>query len=63
VTCEHLAGVDAHAQLKRDAVLREPVACSPRHRALHAQAGAHRSLGIITVRDGRAEDRHHVVCR
>ena len=31
------------------------------HRRLHAEPGAHRALGVVLVRDRRAEDRHHVV--
>ena len=31
------------------------------HRALHAERRAHRALGVVLVRDRRAEQRHHVV--
>ena len=50
---EHLAGVHADAQVDVDAVLfahlREPL--------LHPQRGAHRALGVVLVRDRRAEER------
>ena len=31
------------------------------HRRLHAEPGADRALGVVLVRDRRAEERHHVV--
>ena len=46
---------------KRDAVLGGQRLVDLAHRALHPQAGAHRALRVIAVRDGSAEDRHHVV--
>ena len=50
---EHLAGVHADPQVDVDPVLvahlGEPF--------LHAQRGAHRALGVVLVRDRRAEER------
>ena len=56
---EHLARVHAHAQREVDAVGEARV--DLRHRVLHAEPGAHGALGVVLVRDRRAEDRHHVV--
>jgi hypothetical protein len=61
VTREHLARVDTHTQLERDPVLGRQRLIDLAHRGLHTQAGAHRALGVIAVRDRSAEDRHHVV--
>ena len=54
---EHLAGVHADAHLQVDAHPSREV----RERALHLQPAAHRPLGIVLVRDRRAEDRHELV--
>ena len=56
---EHLAGVHAHAQVEVDAGREALVHLV--HGGLHAEAGAHGALGVVLVRHGRAEDRHHVV--
>ena len=55
----HLAGVHAHAQVEVHAG-REALVDLP-HGGLHAEAGPHGALGVVLVRDGRAEDGHHVV--
>ena len=56
---QHLAGVDAHAQVELDAL--GEVLVHLAHGGLHAEAGAHRALLVVLVGDRRAEDRHDVV--
>ncbi|MCY1283203.1 hypothetical protein D9M70_320760 [compost metagenome] len=57
----HLAGMDADADLQRDALLQpDPVAVAM-HRALHPQRGVQRAQGMVLVRDRRAEQRQDAV--
>ena len=58
---EDLTGVDAHTQRELDAIVGEQTLVELAHRRLHADRRAHRALGVVLVRDRRAEDRHHVV--
>ncbi len=44
-----------------DAVVGEQLLIELRHRRLHAQRRSDGALGVVLVRDRRAEDRHHVV--
>ena len=58
---DHLAGVDADPQSKAHPVGQAEALVQLGHRLLHAEAGADRALGVVLVRDWRAEDGHHVV--
>jgi hypothetical protein len=58
---EHLARVHAHAEGERHAVGVTQPLVDLGHRVLHAERGANRTLRVVLVRDGRTEDRHHVV--
>ena len=51
---QHLAGVDADAHADFGGSL----GAEPFEVFLHPERGAHRSLGVVFVGDGRAEDRH-----
>ena len=50
---ERLAGVDADAELELGLLVEDPVADRER--------SANGALGVVLVRDGSAEDRHHRV--
>ena len=57
-TDDHLAGVDADAEVRVDATF----VAQPSQGLLHASSGPHRALGVVFVRDGGAEQtrsRHH----
>ena len=56
---QHLAGVDPHAKVAVD--LGRQTLVDLVHGGLHAEPRANRSLGVVLVRHGRAEDGHHVV--
>ncbi len=56
---QHLAGVDADAQLEAHVVRQLLVHLD--HGVLHPEARAHGALGVVLVGHGRAEEGHHVV--
>ncbi len=55
---DHLAGVHADAQRQADAVLAIEVVVEAHDRGLHRERGMDRALGVVLVRDRRAEDGH-----
>ena len=58
---EHLARVDADTKQERGVGPVGDVGVDLVHRPLHRQPGPHRTLGVVLVRDRRAEDSHDVV--
>jgi hypothetical protein len=58
---QHLAGVHPDAKSEAHAVRLVEAGVDVRHRVLHAERGADGTLGVVLVRDRRAENRHHVV--
>jgi hypothetical protein len=57
---DHLAGVEPDAQPERGAAA-ALVVQHPAYRPLHRQGGPHRALGVVLVRDRRAEHGHDPV--